>query len=153
MQTLTERPCAWTCCTHPGTRTEPVIRVSRQLETIRYVPVTVQMGKLRIREGGARPGSHRPQSQDHEWPLFPCRIALPAPCPDSHTTQETRAPTQGRLTPVLAVFFAWGPDQAPSPISHSGLSSDPQVNSHPSLREPRALKSSVIIHCEINPGI
>lgn len=50
-------------------------------------------------------------------------------------------------------FVVW-PRSCPLARSHSGLFSAPRpgVNSLPSLCEPRALKSSVIIHSEINPG-
>lgn len=45
-----------------------------------------------------------------------------------------------------------GPDHVPWPWPTQAYSLPRWVNSLPSLHEPQALKSSVIIHCEINPG-
>lgn len=87
-------------------------------------------------------------------------IPLPLPCPasiypkagTSHSyteqTQETSLiPQYWRSSlPGTQTSFPW-------PSSHSGLFSAPWMHSCPSLCEPWALKSSVIIHCEINPGI
>lgn len=88
-------------------------------------------------------------------PLAPSPLS-PPPVPYTLGAALSPSPEQAQ-EPPHAQYQWWSlpgtQTRFPWPSPHSGLSCAPWVNSHPSLCEPEAPKSSVIIHCEINPGI
>lgn len=138
---------------HPGAHTEAIRQSQGRWRSSTHAPHCTD-GETGSEREGAGPGSHRKQRQDLDWELVLCHPTLPQhPSPTtSHAPKAGGLPLHTADTrdlshiPGLEVFLVWDPDQGPPPLC-------PSTEFHPPLHEPRALKSSVIIHGEINPGI